>query len=67
MLKAHLGSAAGRTVLLTEALAKLRPVAASHPRYMGLDVQDYVCQAEACLPFALPLPAESIPMIRLLR
>lgn len=66
MLKAHLGSAAGRTVLLNEALAKLRPVAASHARYMGLDVRDYVKQASACLTLPLPLPAKAIPMIRLL-
>ena len=66
LLKAHLGSAAGRTVLLNEALAKLRETAAGHPRYMGLDVADYVRKVEACLALPLPLPAESIPMIRLL-
>ena len=59
LLKRHMGSPEGVRVLFGEAVGRLAGVAAAHPRYMGLDLPDYLGQIAACRAGGPP------PMIRL--
>lgn len=65
LLKAHLGSRGGTEALLGEALRRLEPVARAHPVYRGIAMPEHIARIRACRGLALPLPADRLPLIRL--
>jgi predicted metal-dependent hydrolase len=60
LLKRHMGSPEGSEILFGEAIGRLAPIANAHPRYMGLDLPEYLGKVAA------GRAGGPTPMIRLL-
>jgi len=69
LLKTHMGVAAGARTLSSQGLDKLRTVAATHPRLMGVNVVDALSTFAAYFaplePGGLPTIGGEVPVLRL--